>query len=105
MVNDDCSVSFGVDWGEEMNSISRPSVNVRHNLWCQVKWQCHVLSSEKKKTFSKGGTYEMKFNYLFQGELNLFTIRQSCFPGLHAALSFNIVMLSGMISNGFTKSV
>lgn len=34
----------------------------------------------------------MKFNYLFQGELNLFTILQSCFPGFHTALSFSIVM-------------
>lgn len=40
----------------------------------------------------------MKFNYLFQGELNLFTILQSFFPGLHAALSFSVVM--PMVSQG-----
>lgn len=67
-------------------------------MWFPESWS--------KKTFLKGGIYELRFNSVFQGELKVFSIPQSCSPGTHAALSFGIIMLSGMInsSNGFTKA-
>lgn len=60
-------------------------------------------NSWSEKDFHEGGINELRFNSAFQRVLKLSSLTQNCFPGNCAAFSFGVVMLSGMISNGFTK--